>query len=99
MDKNRNYKVARFCNTMKVYQKFCKLTGVPLDHRTDAMYTDDAENSDHHMFKAIDKNKRSMRFKQYSVRKDISDGEYSAHEDRFLETPRSTLRDYYNGRA
>lgn len=63
LEKNRSYKIARFCNTMKVYQKFCKLTGASLHHKTDAMYSDAAENSDHHMFKAIDKNKRSMRFK------------------------------------
>ena len=77
---------------MKVYEKFCRLTGVPLHHKTDAVYSDDAENSDHTMFKGIDKSKKSMGFQQYSIRKGISHGEYSAHELRFLDSPRSTLR-------
>ena len=59
---------------MKVYQKFCKLTGVPLDHKTDIVYNDDAENSDHHMYRAIDKYKRCLNFDKYCHRKDISDG-------------------------
>lgn len=68
---------------MKVYKKFCSLTGVPLHH---------AENSDHTMFKGIDKSKKTMGFQQYSDRKGISHGEYSAHEQRFSDSPRSTLR-------
>lgn len=77
---------------MKVYKKFCSLTGVPLHHKTDAVYSDDAENSDHAMFKAIDKSKKAMGFQQYGDRKGISHGEYSAHEQRFSDSPRSTLR-------
>ena len=77
---------------MKVYKKFCSLTGVPLHHKTDAVYTDDAENSDHTMFKGIDKTKRTMGFRQYSDRKDITDGAYSAHDERFAGSPGSTLR-------
>ena len=61
------------------------------------MYADDAENSDHTMFKGIDKSKKTMGFRQYSDRKDISHGEYSAHEQRFLDSPRSTFRN--DGRA
>lgn len=44
------------------------------------------------MFKAIDKKKKSMNFDKYSDRKDISDGEYSAHQMRFLESPKTTFR-------
>jgi len=91
-EKHRQYKVARFCNSMKVYKKFCSMTGAPVQPKLDLVYSDHAENSDHVMYKGVDKNKQAMGFRQYSMRKDISEGEYSAHELRFLDVQRSSFR-------
>lgn len=80
---------------MKVYKKFCSLSGIALHHKTDAVYSDDAENSDHTMFKGVDPGKKSMGFRQYSSRDDVSHGR-SADALSFID-PTSTFRD--DGRA
>ena len=94
-NQHRTYKIARFCNTMKVYKKFCSLTKVDEYQPNDAEYADGAENSDHTMFKGIDKSKKTMGFRQYSGRDDMSHGT-SADALSFID-PRSTFRD--DGRA
>ena len=80
---NRTHKIARFCNTMKVYQQFCSVTGEE-PHWTshDASTFNDSLTGD-----GADPRKRGpklcMSFNSYSKRKGISDGEYSANEERF----------------
>ena len=95
---NRSYKIGRFCNTMKVYQQFCSLTGVPPHphHETNTFpgSTPDASTMGTQSMagEGADPSRKATKlclsFDKYSNRKDISEGEYSANEERFLHVPK-----------
>lgn len=87
---NRSHKVGRFCNTMKVYQQFCSITGVKPHWSHDAETTSPStagEGADPCKSNA----KLCLGFEKYSKRKGITKGEYSAHEERFRAPQPSAL--------
>ena len=90
------YKVSRFCNTMHVYKEFCCKTGLtPTAQSTfdpSTMGTLSQLGSETVTASVIGSRPRlCYNFKKYSDRKDISEGQYSAHEMRFEGPPPKKL--------
>lgn len=81
------YKTQRFCNTIKVYQKFCRQTGVQPSWTAREASVSGVSDSYH----PVNPRVRSMAFSKYADRPDSTKTGPDAHEGRFKKTHGSII--------
>ena len=80
---DQSYKTQRFCNTVRVYKQFCKITGIKPEWQ-DQRQSDEVSSIIGPANDPVRKRSQlCITFDKYSKRKAIIDGEYSACDERF----------------
>ena len=77
------YKVQRFCNSMRVYEEFCKVTKVGPDWCSHAVRGHKKQGTGDFDDPLKTRVQGTLKFDSYSNRKEIYDGSTTANDERF----------------